>query len=94
MHGYKVCEVTDNKEEKALDAIWLCLTRNYLTCVSDGKMIIDDEIESIWSRVKLRGIVFYPNMDTFKWCAASVEYTLSLKKVKDILEIFSCFENK
>lgn len=56
-------------------------------------MIIDDK-ESIWSEVKLRGIVFYPNKDTFRWCASSVEYTLSLKEVKDILKVFSCFENK
>jgi len=57
-------------------------------------MIIDRTTESIWSGVKLRGIAFYPNMDTLKWCAASVEYTLSLKEVNDILDIFSCFENK
>jgi len=48
--------------------------------------------ESNWSEVILRGMVFYPKMDTLRWCASSVEYTLSLKEVQDILEIFSCLE--
>ena len=52
LNEYEVCDVTDNKEEKAFDAIWQCLTRNDLKRVSDGKMIIDDK-ESIWSEVKL-----------------------------------------
>ena len=56
-------------------------------------MIIDDE-ESNWSEVILRGIVFYPNKNALNWCASSIEYTLTLKQVKDILEIFSCLDNK
>ena len=93
LHEYKVCKATDNIKEKAIDAIWQCFARNYLKCVSSGNTIMGDK-ESNWSEVILRGMVFYPKMDTLRWCASSVEYTLSLKEVQDILEIFSCLEQK
>ena len=93
MHEYKVCEDPDKKDEKELDVIWQCLTSNYLKCVSDGKMIIDDQ-EFNWSEVILRGIVFYPDLEALNWCASSIEYTLTLKEVIDISVTFSCLNNK
>lgn len=66
------------------------LTQSDLKCLSNGKTTTKVEgFKSDWNEVKLRGIAFYPNINTSSWCASSEEYTLTLDQVQRLQIIFS-----